>query len=101
MSQIISNLLQIKPGARPSCDQILHSISQNKKLNLDGKMKVIDFGKTLLLQTIKFPKNLKQINDFLPKSNYNLRSNLSFEENFIKDIKIWEKNQINSIHFKY
>jgi serine/threonine protein kinase len=86
LSVLISSLLQIKPGTRPSCDQILHIINHNKKLNLDNRNKLTDFEKTILLQTIKFPENINQINDFLPKSNYvDLSSNMTHNEYFLKD----------------
>ncbi len=64
--------MQVNPNSRPSCDQIINTIHNKKKIsNTEKSNDLVDT--TVLLQTIKMPRNLVEINPNLPKSTYKKR----------------------------
>jgi len=76
MSEIISLMLQTNPSRRPNCDEILKNeiLIRNMNLNkeyLENKNKVNQ--PLQLLGTIKFPRNLNEINKKLPKKKINIQ----------------------------
>ena len=66
LSSMIATLLQVSPSKRPSCSQILHMPACEEHL-LDEENYEINKE---LLNTIKLPRNLKHLNNRLPKSQY-------------------------------
>ena len=69
LSSILAFLLQTNPKNRPNCDKFLSHplILRRLKYDVTNKIeeKIID-----LMGTIKFPKNLSEINKILPKKTY-------------------------------
>ena len=73
-------MLTLDPTSRPSAEQLLKSpFIKNKKMSSDFEYSIFDDrapqnkshdGINKLLRTIKLPKNLKQLTERLPKSNY-------------------------------
>lgn len=62
-------MLQQNPANRPSCDKLLKSallIKKSKELNIEPTHE----SNSELLKTIRIPKKLLYLTDFLPKSNY-------------------------------
>ncbi|CAD8202721.1 unnamed protein product [Paramecium octaurelia] len=88
---IIGLCLQVQSKSRPSCAQLLANpillrnarqfitesrISQQTQSSQNGSM--------MLLQTIKLPKNLRQLKEKLPKSQYLIESgNKSYDESLV------------------
>jgi NIMA (never in mitosis gene a)-related kinase len=71
LSQLINNMLQLKPKNRPTCDKILRYPVMLRKigeLNLDEVG--VDSRQRELLSTIKMPRKLQYLTDKLPKANY-------------------------------
>uniref|UniRef100_A0A7S3NB87 non-specific serine/threonine protein kinase n=1 Tax=Euplotes harpa TaxID=151035 RepID=A0A7S3NB87_9SPIT len=66
LSSMISTLLQVSPSKRPSCSQILHMPAIDEHLNEEENYEICQE----LLNTIKFPRNIKHLNNRLPKSQY-------------------------------
>ncbi|EGR30852.1 protein kinase domain protein [Ichthyophthirius multifiliis] len=75
---IINLLLQVNPYIRPRADQILNLPFIFKRIQ-DKNLLESDVD-TVLLKTIKIPKNINYLNDKLPKPNY-------FTNNIIKNQK--------------
>lgn len=74
LKEMVKKLLQVNPKSRPSCDEIL---STHGLLNhITGTLENIDVAPESvpvvqdLLSTIRCPRNLGQITDRLPKSQY-------------------------------
>lgn len=63
LSKVIETLLQLNPDKRPSCDQLLNNpiVKKNNKIFLDNSYMKYD-----LLDTIKFPSNIKDLQSKLP-----------------------------------
>jgi NIMA (never in mitosis gene a)-related kinase len=72
LTTMISSLIQVNPNSRPSCEQIINTIHNKKKINNTEKPNDL-VDTTILLQTIKMPRNLIEINPNLPKSTYKKR----------------------------
>lgn len=66
LSSMISTLLQVSPSKRPSCNQILHMPAIDEHLNEEDNYEL----NQELLNTIKFPRNIRHLNNRLPKSKY-------------------------------
>jgi serine/threonine protein kinase len=66
LSSLIATLLQVSPGKRPSCSQILHMPALEEHLLDEDDYEICQE----LLNTIKFPRNIKAMNNKLPKSQY-------------------------------
>lgn len=62
---MIAQLLQVKPLNRPNCDEILSNPSVLKRLDYTKNLGMNE--KAQLLQTIKVPRNISDINKQLPK----------------------------------
>jgi NIMA (never in mitosis gene a)-related kinase len=62
LTKVIGMLLQLNPDNRPSCDKLLNSdiILRNKKVSLDDSIS------HELLDTIKFPSDIKELHSRLP-----------------------------------
>lgn len=74
LKEMVKKLLQVNPKNRPSCDEIL---STHGLLNhITGTLENLDVAPESvpviqdLLSTIRCPRNLGQITDRLPKSQY-------------------------------
>jgi len=69
---MISNLLVVNPNGRPTCDLILAKLRNKNGENLldDGQNRN---NNNVVLQTLRIPNNLKEINKMVPKSNYKTR----------------------------
>src|SRR5690606_27413357 len=62
LNSLVQMLLQLNPKNRPSCEQILSHPIIVKRLN-----KPYENANLNLMQTIRFPINLSEINNILPK----------------------------------
>ena len=82
LQSLISSMLQVNPRNRPSADQLMNMPYVQKNINdrqiLDlvrGNMKTAAampvHADKELLETIKMPRVLRQLQDKLPKANYN------------------------------
>jgi len=74
LSDLVDLLLQINASSRPKCERLIEIINKSDKfvilnsyLTEENKS---DTNDVLLLDTIRLPKNIKDINKILPKSNY-------------------------------
>jgi NIMA (never in mitosis gene a)-related kinase len=74
MRNLVTSMIRVNPKDRPSSDQILRMPEVQIKMK---QLKLINTNKDIkeerrpsLLQTIKLPKNLKNLDSRLPKSNY-------------------------------
>ncbi len=65
LASVLGLLLQVNPNHRPNCDQILTHPSVVKRLDYTKNLSCNE--KASLLQTIKLPKNINDINKQLPK----------------------------------
>ena len=71
---MVASLLQVSPFSRPTVDNILFIINLHKKNEkicstfISGEED--NFNQEKLLKTIKIPRDIGEINKFLPKSNY-------------------------------
>lgn len=66
LSSMIATLLQVSPSKRPSCSQILHMPALEEHMTEEDEYDI----NQELLNTIKFPRNIKHLNNRLPKSQY-------------------------------
>lgn len=64
LSKIISLLLEVDPNRRLSCAQILNHPLVIKRMDFNDEMTT---GNAMLINTIKLPKNLDEINSQLPR----------------------------------
>ena len=89
LSKIIKSMLQVEPSKRISCEEILES--QFVIMNASEIIQQVDnaLAKGEILGTIKIPKNLHQLGQNLPKSNYDSQnytnSNIVNLKNEMKD----------------
>jgi len=66
LSKILGLLLNVNPSNRPDCDSILCNSIILKRMDFN---KNIDYGcQAQLLNTIKLPRNMNEINLKLPKT---------------------------------
>lgn len=70
LSQLINNMLQLKPKSRPNCDKILRYPVILRKITELGLEEINSQNQKELLSTIKMPRKLQYLTDRLPKSNY-------------------------------
>lgn len=71
MDSLVKSLLQVNPALRPDCDRVLESVGV--KNHLGETLKRLEPPKSsggALLSTIKVPMNLRNINQRLPRPNY-------------------------------
>lgn len=75
LNQIVSSMIRVKAKERPSCDDLLRNPELQKQVHryfLPSKSPsgMRDERQFSLLQTIKVPKNLKNLDKRLPKAQY-------------------------------
>ncbi len=85
LCKVISKMLIVDPEKRPSCDQLLSLNVIRSKMNdikkINGNENEI--YKVDLIQTIKFPKKLNDINKILPhKKMYNVENEMMMNDEF-------------------
>ena len=92
LRNIIDIMLRTDPNMRPNTGQILKSkIIINKKMelkigeDLDSFNETEKFGQKKLIDTIKIPKNMKEINGNLPSNKYNKRIKKKIREEMMKE----------------
>ena len=71
--KLITSMIKVNPKDRPSCNQILRTNEvqlKMKQFNLNKPDQLSDDKKASLLQTIKLPKNMKNLSDRLPRPQY-------------------------------
>jgi NIMA (never in mitosis gene a)-related kinase len=68
LREIVNMLLQVNPNDRPNIDKIIYLLRKRDKGNMLPK-----FENFKLLKTIRVPRNLKDINQLLPKSKYRVQ----------------------------
>jgi NIMA (never in mitosis gene a)-related kinase len=66
LKKVISLMLQTNPSSRPNCDTLLSNPLVIKRMDFDKN--VIMGAHTTLLNTIKVPRNMNEINEKLPKT---------------------------------
>jgi len=93
LSSMVATLLQVSPTKRPSCAQILHMPSIDEHLAEEDEYEICQD----LLNTIKFPRNIKHLNNRLPKSQYQSTSDVT--EDVQREIEKYEA--IAEIERKY
>ena len=82
LAKVISKMLIVDPEKRPSCDQLLSLNVIESKMNDIQKRNDNDY-KVDLIQTIKFPKKLNDINKILPhKKMYNVENEMMMNDEF-------------------
>ena len=82
---VISQMIIVEPNKRFSCDKLLElNIIQSKMKDLENLNNCNDgYDKVDLIQTIKFPKKLKDINKILPqKKKYNMENEMMMNDEF-------------------
>ena len=82
---VISQMIIVEPNKRISCDKLLElNVIQSKMKDLENLNKCNDgYDKVDLIQTIKFPKKLKDINKILPqKKKYNMENEMMMNDEF-------------------
>lgn len=79
---MIKNLLQVSPHNRPTCDKIINCSAVQSKIN--DNIGSIIHEDSILLKTIRIPKNLTLLYDKLPKASYQdiLLNNNSTDNSF-------------------
>jgi len=84
LCKVISKMLIVDPEKRPSCDQLLSLNVIMCKMNDINKINENDNDyKVDLIQTIKFPKKVNDINKILPhKKMYNDRNEMMMNDEF-------------------
>ena len=70
LAGIIGKCLQVNPNSRPTCDQLATDIANFVNNEKDKEIIKPEERKAALLQTIKLPKNMKLLQEKLPKANY-------------------------------
>jgi len=90
LSDALKLMIQVEPGARPTCDELLKMpmiikriefFNENKDLENDEKNNSMN-KKFELLKTIIIPNKLENLGKSLPKPNYNTEANnQSFQNN--------------------
>ncbi|CAD8112522.1 unnamed protein product [Paramecium sonneborni] len=104
---IIGLCLQVQSKSRPSCNQLLNNpiLLRNARQfitesRISQQTQSSQAGSNILLQTIKLPKNLKQLKEKLPKSKYLIESaNKSYDESQVNSTylpKIHNQKEIRS-----
>ena len=82
---VISQMIIVEPNKRISCDKLLElNVIQSKMKDLENLNNCNDgYDKVDLIQTIKFPKKLKDINKILPqKKKYNMENEMMMNDEF-------------------
>eukprot|EP00826_Nyctotherus_ovalis_P023156 TRINITY_DN1781_c0_g1_i2.p1 TRINITY_DN1781_c0_g1~~TRINITY_DN1781_c0_g1_i2.p1 ORF type:complete len:389 (-),score=85.00 TRINITY_DN1781_c0_g1_i2:121-1287(-) len=81
LAEVVHHLLQVIPGRRPTCAQILSMPSVRKYSEDVQAVKTADnaLASGKLLGTIRLPKNLRSLGERLPQSNYDIRPFHSIE----------------------
>ncbi len=82
---VISQMIIVEPNKRFSCDKLLElNVIQSKMKDLENLNNCNDgYDKVDLIQTIKFPKKLKDINKILPqKKKYNMEKEMMMNDEF-------------------
>lgn len=79
MNKLLHKMIKVNPHSRPSCDELLNSTYiQNHMYLLDRKDSIDSVNEkqslkrcqSSLLNTIKLPRDLKQLTNILPAPNY-------------------------------
>lgn len=70
LANLIGKCLQVNPTARPTCDQLITEISDRMKIQKNEEVSDSKEQRKALLETIKLPRNLKLLQEKLPKANY-------------------------------
>ena len=100
LKEIIGKMLIVDPKKRASTDELLNSeIIQRKmkSLNLvDLKNNYTDDKKANLIKTIKLPRNMKEINQALPKNRYNQKESMMENDTYEKTKNVYMET-INKI----
>ena len=100
LKNIIKKIIVVNPELRPSANELLNCdiIKQKiKELNL-GNNSDIDFGNNFeeinptLMNTIKIPFNMHQINKKLPKKKYDLEIKKNLDEILLNDVENSKEN---------
>ena len=91
LSDAIKLMIQVEPGARPTCEELLKMpmiykrmefFNENKDLESDDENNNSINKKFELLKTINIPNKLENLGKNLPKPNYNTEANnQSFQNN--------------------
>ena len=98
---IINLMLKTDPNMRPTTGQILKSkiiLNKKKELKIGEESDFIDIEKyeqKKLIDTIKMPRNLKEINGNLPTNKYNKHQNIKMREEMMKEDQYETNKRLN------
>jgi len=102
LRNIIDIMLRTDRNMRPNTGQILKSkIINNKKMeliigkDLDSFNETEKFGQKKLIDIIKIPKNMKEINGNLPSNKYNKRKKIKIREEMMKEDAYENNKKLN------
>ncbi|KRW98194.1 Protein kinase-like domain [Pseudocohnilembus persalinus] len=107
LQNFIEQCLQTKPNNRPNCEQLLNNFGFSKNLQqlqlnqnnqVDYQNPVNIHEQNNLIDTIKVPKNLKQLKQRLPKPSYNGGRTLKTRSNSLEG-SILKQNQ-NCLNYR-
>jgi NIMA (never in mitosis gene a)-related kinase len=94
LSALIGMLLQVNPSNRPNCDQFLNNeIVIRHKYSIKGGANEVS-EKPQLLCTIKYPRNMNEINARLPKKKKYMEMGMIEEDKRIEESKMGS-NDVN------
>ena len=96
LRNIIDLMLRTDPNMRPSTGQILKSkiiVNKKKELKIGGQIDLYEQKK--LIDTIKVPRNLKEINGNLPTNKYNKHQNIKMREEMMKEDEYETNKRLN------
>lgn len=97
---MIKMMLRVNPRVRPDCQKILHFISKYRKNKKSFQQSSVEQTSFNLLNTIKVPKGMINLDSRLPQSNY-IKTEPSLPLNNISDIEhLPEEINLNKINLK-
>ena len=96
LSKVIEMMLNVNPLNRPNCDQLLSKdIVVNKMKEVHADIRTNEKEKISLIQTLKMPKKMKDINHMLPEKRYK-EEMLMHDEYETKKNGFFNKNENNN-----
>ena len=97
---IIDLMLKTDPNMRPTTGQILKSkiiLNKKKELQIGEELDFIqeNYEQKKLIDTIKIPRNMKEINRNLPTNKYNKHQNIKMREEMMKEDQYETNKKLN------
>ena len=111
-------MLQVDPEKRPNCDHLLKLIDKLRLRNIQSLENFQEYEKNQeneegrkesklseddLLNTIKIPRDLRKIHNFLPKPNYEFKDpekeKVEIKKNLFPDIPIKPYSKVGKLKY--